>query len=131
MKQTSVDLALAIEGEDEGDPGADPLGGQAVGDPLPLPAPPSVISGVNPRLVDVDDSPLGLNQLQKLQGALLSLYQAPLGVALDWELDDLVVAEVEQVPHDLSDPMQLHLGARALLELAHDVFSPLDHFSVP
>ena len=96
-----------------------------------MPAPPSVISGVNPRLVDVDDSPLGLNQLQKLQGALLPLYQAPLGVALDWELDDLVVAEVEQVPHDLSDPMQLHLGTRALLELAHDVFSPLDHFSVP
>ena len=52
--------------------------------------------------------------------------QAPLRVPMDWELDNLVVAEVEEVFHDLSDSVQFHLSSRALLELGHYVFCTLN-----
>ena len=45
---------------------------------------------------------------------------------MDWELDNLVVAEVEEVSHNLSDSVQFHLSSRALLELGHYVFCTLN-----
>ena len=45
---------------------------------------------------------------------------------MDWELDDLIVAEIKYVSHNLSDPMQFDLGSRAFLELCHDNFCSLN-----
>ena len=56
----------------------------------------------------------------------MSLNQAPLRVPMDWELDNLVVAEVEEVFHDLSDSVQFHLSSRSLFELGHYVLCTLN-----
>ena len=61
---------------------------------------------------------------------MLSLNQAPLRVPLHWNLDDLVIAEVEEVSHDLSDSVEFDFAPTALLELDLDVFSSFDHLPV-
>ena len=61
---------------------------------------------------------------------MLSLNQAPLRISLYWNLDDLVVSEVEEVSHDLSDPVEFDFAPTALLELDLDVLSSFDHFPI-
>ena len=49
---------------------------------------------------------------------------------MHWDLDDLVVPELQEVSHDGPHPPELDLDALARLILNPDVVSPLDHLSV-
>ena len=129
LQQTSVDLATAVEGDDEGDPRRHLLDGEAVAEALPLPTPAAVVARVDPALVDVDDPLLRLQELQELEGTLLSLHQTAFRVPVDGELDDLGVAEVEELVHHQSDPMELDVDARRRLVVPADVVRPLDELS--
>ena len=61
---------------------------------------------------------------------MLSLNQAPLRVSLHWNLDDLVIAEVEEVSHDLSDSVEFEFAPTAFFKLDLDVFCSFDHLPV-
>ena len=130
LEEGAVDLGLAVQGEDERDPGADLLGGEAVAHALALPAPPPVVSRAHPGLVDVDEPLPRLPELEELDRALLALNEAPLGVAVDRQLDDLLVAQLQELTHHPADPIHFDLDASVRLERGSDVVCLLNDLSV-
>ena len=54
LQETCVELSVTVEGSDERDPRLDLLDSYAVSNTFSLPAPASVVSGVDPTLVDVE-----------------------------------------------------------------------------
>ena len=49
---------------------------------------------------------------------------------MHWNLDDLVIAEVEEVSHDLSDSVEFDFAPTAFFKLDLDVFSSFNHLPV-
>ena len=49
---------------------------------------------------------------------------------MHWDLDDLVVPELQEVSHNGPHPPELDLDAPARLVLKPDVVGPLNHLSV-
>ena len=49
---------------------------------------------------------------------------------MHWDLDDLVVPELQEVSHDGPHPPELDLDALARLILNPDVVSPLNHLFI-
>ena len=73
LEQTGVELPEGVDGNDEGDPRRDLLDRKAWAQSFPLPAPPPIVSRVDPGLVDVDDPLLILEESEELEGTLLPL----------------------------------------------------------
>ena len=73
LEQTGVELPEGVDGNDEGDPWRHLLDRKAGAQSFPLPAPPPIVSRVDPGLVDVDYPLLILEESEELEGTLLPL----------------------------------------------------------
>ena len=73
--------------------------GDGVGQAFNLPLAPTVVTHVDPALIEGDDSTHFLPKGQELHGTLHSLDEAPVRVGIDGQLDDLPVAHVEALSH--------------------------------
>ena len=128
LQEAEEDGAVVVDGGDEGDPRLDvdlPLPRAAL---LRLPAAPLIAHGVQPALVDVDEPALALEQPEEDEGALLPQDQAPRGVGLWGQPDDLPVAEANLVPHDVAHAMLLEVLAVDLRELPRNLLDRPDLF---
>ena len=95
LEQTGVELPEGVDGNDEGDPWRHLLDRKAGAQSFPLPAPPPIVSRVDPGLVDVDDPLLILEEPEELEGALLPLDQTPFRVSMDRNRHNLLVVKAK------------------------------------
>ena len=103
LKQAEEDLAEVVNGGNEGDPW--------INDDLlltntsffGLPTAPLVPDGVQPALVDVDEAPFGLEELEEEEGTLLAGDEVLNGVGPRSQPDDLLVAQADYFLHDVAN----------------------------
>jgi len=127
LEQTGVKLPEGVDGNDEGDPWRHLLDRKAGAQSFPLPAPPPIVSRVDPGLVDVDYPLLILEESEELEGTLLPLDQAPLRVSMDRNWDNLLVVKAKKLVHH---PLDLELNSCLLFVISLDVLCPLDEFAI-
>ena len=93
-----------------------------------LPTTALIANCVKPALVYVDEPALAFEELEEDEGTLLSQVEAPEGVRLRSQPDNLLVAEPCLVSHDISDVMLFELLAVDLRELPHNLLDRQDLF---
>lgn len=129
LEEAGVDLSLAVEGSDQGDIWADLRDWNPNCILSALPTEPPVISRIQPGLVDVNQAFFRLDQLQELDGRLLSEHQTAFDVCLGRDLLDFIVAEAEVILHNLDHFRDGCLSSLLFLEELHDISRSLNHLA--
>ena len=73
-----------------------------------MPATSLMANAIQPALVDVDEAALSLEELEEHQGTLLALDEIQHGVGPWCKSDNLSVAQVELLSHDIADLVLLN-----------------------
>jgi hypothetical protein len=99
MGQGEEDSAIRVQSRYQGKPWIDLLECGAGRSTLCCPHAAIVLGLVQRALIDIDDSLARSQELYHPQSVLLSLYQTPLRVGLDWYIAGFAVSEVQLFPH--------------------------------
>ena len=103
LKQADEDLAKIVNAGNQGDPRMDDDLLLSYTTFFGLPAAPLVPHGVQPALVDVDEAPLGLDELEEEEGTLLARDKVLNRVGPRSKPNDLLVAQADYFLHDVAN----------------------------